>query len=79
MPDFLLDPGVAIAIALAVALAVWLGLFALLWRLDRQTRELHRLLDVRLRAEQDAPHVSVAEHNRPQASGVPNESQARAD
>ncbi|HRC76823.1 MAG TPA: CcmD family protein, partial [Kouleothrix sp.] len=44
MPNFLLDPGVAIYAALAVALVVWLGIFAFLWRLDQQARELRRRL-----------------------------------
>ncbi|HEU5015986.1 MAG TPA: CcmD family protein [Roseiflexaceae bacterium] len=43
--DFLLNPAFSIYVTLAVVLAVWLGIFALLWRLDRQARELKRRLD----------------------------------
>jgi CcmD family protein len=51
MPNFLLDPGIAIYAAMAVALVVWLGIFAFLWRLDRLARELRRKLDQQPRAE----------------------------
>ena len=43
--DFLLNPAFSIYVTLVVVLAVWLGIFALLWRLDRQARELKRRLD----------------------------------
>jgi CcmD family protein len=59
MPDFLQDSGLAIYVALAVALAVWLGIFAFLWRLDRQMRELRRKLDQAPRAEQPAPRATI--------------------
>lgn len=59
MPNFLLDPGVAIYAALAVALVVWLGIFAFLWRLDRQTRELRRRLDQPARPEAPAPRATL--------------------
>ena len=59
MPNFLLDPGVAIYAALAVALAVWVGIFAFLWRVDRQTRELRRRLDEQPREEQPAPRATI--------------------
>jgi CcmD family protein len=59
MPDFLQDSGVAIYVALAVALAVWLGIFAFLWRLDRQVRELRRKLEQAPRAEQPAPRATL--------------------
>jgi CcmD family protein len=59
MPNFLLEPGVAIYLALAVALAVWLGIFALLWRLDRQARELRRRLDEPTRAEPAPPRATI--------------------
>jgi len=41
----ILEAGVAIYVAMAVALAVWIGLFAYLWRIDAQARELRRRLD----------------------------------
>lgn len=59
MSNFLLDPGIAIYAALAVTLVVWLGIFALLWRLDRQARELRRLLDARPRADAAAPRATL--------------------
>jgi len=58
MPDFLQE-GVAIYVALAVALAVWLGIFAFLWRLDRQVRELRRRLEQAPRDKQAAPRVTI--------------------
>jgi CcmD family protein len=63
MPDFLLEPGVAIYAALAVALVVWLGIFALLWRIDRHARELRRRLDEAPRAEAPAPRVTIEPRN----------------
>ena len=63
MSNFLLDPGIAIYAALSVALVVWLGIFALLWRLDRQARELRRLLDQRPRAEAPAPRATLEVRN----------------
>jgi CcmD family protein len=59
MPNFLLDPAVAIYAALAVALVVWSGIFAFLWRLDRQARELRRQLDAAPRAEAPAPRATI--------------------
>ena len=71
MSNFLLDPGIAIYAALAVALVVWLGIFALLWRLDRQARELRRRLDQRPRAEAPAPRATLeARNGQPRASVV---------
>jgi CcmD family protein len=64
MPDFLQE-GVAIYVALAVALAVWIGIFAFLWRLDRQVRELRRRLDQAPHAEQPAPRAMIESRNRP--------------
>ncbi len=43
--DFLLNPAFSIYVTLVVVLAVWIGIFMLLWRLDRQARELKRRLD----------------------------------
>jgi CcmD family protein len=43
----LLDAGVAIYVAMAAALVVWLGVFAFLWRVDRDTQELKRQLAAR--------------------------------
>jgi CcmD family protein len=65
MPDFLQNEGVAIYVSLAVALAVWIGIFAFLWRLDRQARELRRRLEQAPRAEQPAPRATVESRNRP--------------
>ena len=74
MSNFLLDPGIAIYAALSVALVVWLGIFALLWRLDRQARELRRLLDQRPRAEAPAPRATLETRNvHTQASVVTSE------
>ena len=65
MPNFLLDPGFAIYAALAVALVVWIGIFAFLWRVDRQTRELRRRLDQAPRAEAPAPRATLEVRNAP--------------
>jgi CcmD family protein len=71
MSNFLLDPAIAIYAALSVALVVWLGIFALLWRLDRQARELRRMLDQRPRAEAPAPRATLETRNgTPRASVV---------
>lgn len=58
MPDFL-NPGVAIYMALAVALTVWLALFAFLWRLDQQARELRRQLDDLPMDAPSAPRATI--------------------
>jgi CcmD family protein len=63
MPNFLLEPGIAIYVALAVALVVWVGIFAFLWRLDRQARELRRQLDRRPHAEAPAPRATLEVRN----------------
>jgi CcmD family protein len=74
MSNFLLDPGIAIYAALSVALVVWLGIFSFLWRLDRQARELRRLLDQRPRAEAPAPQATLETRNgQPRASAVTTE------
>ena len=71
MSNFLLDPGIAIYAALAVALVVWLGIFAFLWRLDRQARELRRRLDPRPRTEAAAPRATLETRNgQPRTSVV---------
>ena len=71
MSNFLLDPGIAIYTAMSVALVVWLGIFALLWRLDRQARELRRQLDQRPQAEAPAPRATLETRNgQPRASVV---------
>jgi CcmD family protein len=57
--NFLLDPGVAIYTAMAVALAVWLGIFAFIWRVDQQTRELRRRLDQPQAERPEAPRTTV--------------------
>ena len=69
MSNFLLEPGVAIYVALAVSLVVWIGVFAFLWRIDRQARELRRQLDQRPRAEAPAPRATLeARNGQPRAS-----------
>ena len=74
MPNFLLDPGVAIYAALAVALVVWLGIFAFLWRLDQQARVLRRRLDQPPRAEASAPRATLEVRNpHPNARAVTND------
>jgi len=71
MSNFLLDPGVAIYAALSVALVVWLGIFAFLWRLDRQARELRRQIEQRPRADAPAPRATLETRNgQPHASVV---------
>jgi len=71
MSNFLLDPGVAIYAALSVALVVWLGIFAFLWRLDRQARELRRQIEQRPRADAPAPRATLETRNgQPHASIV---------
>ena len=57
--DFLLEPGLAIYVALAVALVVWIGIFAFLWRLDRQTRALRQRLDAEPRDVTPAPRATL--------------------
>ena len=67
MPNFLLDPAIAIYAALAVALMVWIGIFAFLWRVDRQVRELRGKLDAPPRPEASAPRATLEKRNaRPQ-------------
>lgn len=73
MPNFLLEPGVAIYVALVVALVVWLGIFAFLWRLDRQARELRARLDQRPRSEPAAPKATLEPRtHQPQAPVATN-------
>jgi CcmD family protein len=58
----LLDAGVAIYVAMSAALIVWLGIFAFLWRVDRDAQELKRLLAERSASapvEQPRAHVEV--------------------
>ena len=73
MPDFLQNQVVGIYAAMVVALVVWLGIFAFLWRLDRQTRELRRRLEQAPHAEQPAPQVTIeARKGHPEAAVVAN-------
>lgn len=65
MPDFLQNEVVGIYVSLAVALVVWIGIFAFLWRLDRQARELRQRLEQAPRAEQPAPRATIETRNRP--------------
>jgi len=53
----------------------WSGwIFSFLWRLDRQARELRRLLDQRPRAEAPAPQATLETRNgQPRASAVTTE------
>ena len=58
----LLDAGVAIYVAMSAALIVWLGIFAFLWRVDRNAQELKRMLAERsttASGEQPRAHVEV--------------------
>ena len=68
--NFLLEPGLAIYMALAVALVVWIGIFAFLWRLDRQTRALRRRLEETPRAAQPAPRATLEPRNGQQPAPV---------
>ena len=70
MPSFLLEPGIAIYAAMAVALVVWIGLFAFLWRLDRQARELRARLEERPRAEPSAPRATLESRSGPPRPSV---------
>lgn len=72
MPDFLNDPAFAIYAALAVALVVWLGIFVFLWRLDRQARELRRMLDEAPRAEQPTPRATIERATQARTSVATN-------
>jgi CcmD family protein len=73
MPNFLLEPGFAIYAAMAVSLVVWLGIFAFLWRLDAQARELRRKLDAAPPAEAPAPRATLEKRNgHPQTPAVTN-------
>ena len=57
--NFLLNPGVAIYMALAVALVVWIGVFLVLWRIDRQAQELRRRLDLPPTERPEAPRATI--------------------
>jgi CcmD family protein len=71
--DFLLEPGIAIYTAMSVALVVWLGIFAFLWRVDRQSRELQRRLDAKPTVEPQAPRATLeARNNRSDNIPAPN-------
>jgi CcmD family protein len=70
MPDFLQNEVVGIYVSLAVALAVWIGIFAFLWRLDRQARELRQRLEQTPRAEQPAPRATIEARNRPSEAAL---------
>ncbi len=59
MGDFLSNPSIAIYTALAVALVVWLAIFAFLWRLDAQARELQRKIEQAPREEPAVPRVTM--------------------
>jgi CcmD family protein len=68
--NFLLEPGLAIYMALAVALVVWIGIFAFLWRLDRQTRALRQRLEETPRAAHP-PHATLEPRNgHPQSAPI---------
>jgi CcmD family protein len=59
MSDFLSNPSIAIYTAMAVALVVWVALFAFLWRLDSQARELRRKIDQAPSEERTAPRATL--------------------
>lgn len=72
--DFLLEPAVAIYMAMAVALVVWIAVFAFLWRLDAQARELRRRLDDAPAPERPAPRATVeARGKRPNSTATASE------
>jgi CcmD family protein len=70
MPDFLQNEVVGIYVSLAVALSVWIGIFAFLWRLDRQARELRQRLEQAPRAEQPAPRATIEARKLPSETAV---------
>jgi CcmD family protein len=70
MPDFLQNEVVGIYVSLAVALAVWIGIFAFLWRLDRQARELRQRLEQAPRAEHPAPRATIEARKVPSEAAV---------
>jgi hypothetical protein len=57
--NLLLEPNSAKLVALAVALVFWIGLFALLWRLDARVRELRRSFDEQLAGGQTEQRTIV--------------------
>lgn len=72
-----LEAGVAIYVAMAVALSVWLGIFAYLWRIDSQARQLKRQLErERARAQGEgearpaAPRPTVTRVSSPESEPV---------
>ena len=65
----LLDAGVAIYVAMVAALVVWLGVFAFLWRVDRDTQELKRQLAARPEPVAQAQPQSRVEVRTPVEKG----------
>ena len=59
MADFLSNPSIAIYTAMAVALVVWVAIFAYLWRIDAQSRELQRKIEQAPREEATAPRATL--------------------
>ena len=55
--NLLIEPNSAELVALAVALVFWIGLFALLWRLDVRVRELRRAFDEQSAGSQTEPRA----------------------
>ena len=73
MPDFLQNQVVGIYVSLAVALVVWIGIFAFLWRLDRQAHDLRQRLEQTPRAEQPAPRTTIeTRKGHPEAAAATN-------
>ncbi|MFZ9858453.1 MAG: CcmD family protein [Roseiflexaceae bacterium] len=64
----LLDAGVAIYVAMAAALVVWLGIFAYLWRIDREAQALKRYLQERPEPTAHAQPRAHVETRTPQVN-----------
>lgn len=62
MPGVINDPAVAMYVATAVALVVMIGFLIYLWRMDRQVRELRRIVE-----GQSARPVSASQSARDSA------------
>jgi CcmD family protein len=64
----LLDAGVAIYVAMSAALIVWLGIFAYLWRIDREAQALKRYLQERPTPTAHVQPKAHVEMRTPQAN-----------
>ncbi len=59
----------SVFIAMIVALVCWLGIFTLIWRMDRQARDLRRRLDATEQPQQRAvaPRATLEPRQRADA------------